>query len=137
MKKSFIILCLILALLLSLGGITLSLSLKNVTEAPKADESLSETETEPALKTFVLHAHGYTDYIDDFNTYPKIFTYEEGMTWSEFCDSEYNIDNFFTIYGDSNIRGASMDLFLKNGPADYIIVNRSDIIYPVVYSVEC
>ena len=135
MKKPFIILCLILALLLSVGSISLSLSMKSVKDdTPKVEESLSETE--PVLKTFVLHGHGYTDYIEGFNTYPKIFYFEEGMTWSEFCDSEYNIDNFFTI-SDDCVEVDHMLLFLKNSPVDYIVVNPSDVIDTAVYSIEC
>lgn len=36
------------------------------------------------------------------------FQAEEGMTWEEWCESEYNTDNFYVdLYDDSVIRGAA------------------------------
>lgn len=102
MKKAFLTLCVILALLLSVGSFTLAFTQIVKDDAPEdVEESVSETEPAPVIKTFTFYAWGSGMGVSEYQEkYPCTFSYEEGMTWAEFCDSEYGIG--FTYDLDSN-----------------------------------
>ena len=68
---------------------------------------------------------------DKFNMYPsKTYNFEEGMTFEEFCNSSYNIDNWKVVsifishqYNDYVVeRGSSVrpyDIIKSNGSYSY------------------
>lgn len=50
------------------------------------------------LKSFEFKEYKYYEAALDQYVYDtKIFYYEEGMTWEEFVNSKYNVDNYFTF----------------------------------------
>ena len=125
MKKIILIFCVILALLLSAGSFTLALSMKNAKDdTPKLEESLSETEPAPVIKTFTFYIWGSGAGSPEYQSkHGLTFSYEEGMTWAEFCASDYNTDGMFQcndpdypyIYGPVGCTVVSVDEALELG----------------------
>lgn len=60
-----------------------------------------------------------------------VYQAEEGMTWGEFIDSEYNINNKFRKSGSSILFDGSSQVMNSNSSTDYVYA--SDVIQSTTY----
>ena len=60
--------------------------------------SIEETEPAPVIKTFTFYIWGSGAGSPEYQSkHGMTFSYEEGMTWAEFCASDYNTDGMFSV----------------------------------------
>lgn len=136
MKKFLLTICVILALLLSAGSFTLVFTQMVKDDVKDVEsESIVETEPAPVIKTFTFYVWGSGMGVPEYaDKYPCTFSYEEGMTWAEFCDSEYGIG--FTYDSDGVVNshtGCQVVSFTEtiespSSPSSYEAVSPNDVI---------
>ena len=73
-----------------------------------------ETITEDEISALFTGVFYYTGY-DDTST-PVEYTFEIGMTWEEFINSDYNTDNFFVITGETVSLSNNSAVYYKANP---------------------
>ena len=128
MKNKFLTICIILAVILSVMSFTAILMPRNST----SDEPTETVETLPEIKTARIHySTGYSCTI----------IYYEGLTWSEWYNSEFNVfPNEFSVYDDyvsycgCNLRGAVADDETGEVMETYGEVHPNDVITYSCYS---
>lgn len=88
-------------------------------ETPGTDVEPGEDEKEPEENPVQLAT---------FRVGDKEYQFEEGMTWSQFVDSEYNVDNFYFQYPENDTVLMCGDSYICDGaPVDggtLIVANR-------------
>lgn len=97
----------------------------SATDSPTEDNTTEPTEdSSSGLPSFTLHAwmEGDGDYGG-----PHTFYFEEGMTWQQWCDSEYNTVNAVCSENRVSVLGSpttSYDVY-EVSPSDLIVADRS------------
>lgn len=124
MKNKFIIICVILAAIMSLMSFTAVLT--RLDKADDTDAAIETTEPTPTVKTAVIYSEA--------NGPQGTIIYIEGMTWEEWVNSELNTyPHDFSVYENSvSFRG--VEIFGASGvnadaPLDNLgIVYGNDVI---------
>ena len=85
------------------------------------DEQPGEDEKEPEENPVQLAT---------FRVGDKEYQFEEGMTWSQFVDSEYNVDNFYFQYPENDTVLMCGDSYICDGaPVDGGTLIVADRVY--------
>ena len=141
MKNKFITICVILAAILAFMSFTAVLMPKNATDSDVDEPETTTEEKEPVIKEFKVYGVGTSV------TERATFSYEEGMTWAEFIESDYNdfssgvvitVQNDDVYFNGSEVVAASgttdEDGYIR--PVDRLDVSLDDVISYEYYYIE-
>jgi len=137
--KKWIGILLVIVSIMSLFG---TMGILRAVNDLKAEEKLEQPETAAPmveLLSFTLST--------DYNSYgavasPNTFSFEKGMTWEEFVNSEYNVNDYFIIE-DSGVCWTCFESYDGSCPVNSFLdedgqatrCSLSDVLYEQVYYV--
>lgn len=99
---------------------------KNVVKAYYGSKLVWEKEKVRMIEFTILYTSINVDEDTVVYEHEESYTAIEGMTWNEWCESEYNTEGFKVI--DNQVK-MTYDLYLNNG-----YVYGTDVIQPTQYS---
>lgn len=102
MKNKFITICVILAVLMSLASLAaviVQLRSNDIEESIETEETEEATEL---IETVQIYEVVVTDNFSGDTPVELVVRFEEGMTWAEWVNSEYNTYGWVVVSGQIN-----------------------------------